>query len=277
MVSVADAPGTKVHGIPHRIRSLAVPGVAGAGDPQLRRPLEQGGEVFQGHDALRSGQIEAHNTPIQIGMGHLHRLGVLLPIRSLRPNAHHAAQDAHVKSGALLQALFPPCQHGLYRSGLTQPLAGMQLGGETDLRVGQVLAVQQADQLSGHPGQAVPVLHHGHGQIKHLQILVHAAALGAAANILQIARQCLAGHRNALLLCQLKQRLRRHGAIQMQMQVELWKLCMQHRILLFFCGCPSAVYIYHSSPCYPPPPSSVKEIFFLDFWQKWQQILFRFV
>ena len=167
-MAVADAPGAEVQGVRHRVRPGAVPRVAGEGEAQLAGPLEEGREVFEGHDALRPRKVDAHDPLPEILRRHLHGLGVLLPVGGLRPHAHHAEQDADVDARPGLAALAAALQDGLHRLALGHPLPGVELGGEADLGVGRSPVGQVADELPGHPAQGLRVLHHLQRQLKAL-------------------------------------------------------------------------------------------------------------
>ena len=71
----------------------------------LPRLLEKRREVPQGHDALRSGQVDANDSLAQVLRRRRHGLGVLLPVGGLGTHAHHAEQNADVDARPLLAAL----------------------------------------------------------------------------------------------------------------------------------------------------------------------------
>ena len=148
-----------------------------------------------------------------------YRLKVLLHIDRLGADAHRAENDSDPDTGVFSKPLTAPFQHRLNCVPLGQRTAQMQLRGKPDLGVDQPLRGQQPDQLPGDPGQRTGVLQNLQRQLKPLEILVDAAAVGGDHDKTAKSLEILGRHRNPLLFCQVPGGLGQHRAVKVQVQI----------------------------------------------------------
>ena len=240
-MAVPDALCAEVQRVPHGVRPLRVARVAREGQAQLPRQVENRVEISQRDDPLRARQVHPHNAGAEIFLRQPHGFKVFRHVGRLRADAHTAQQNAAaiVREGA--QRLLPPGQHGL--DGVLLPQSGtrMQLRRKPELVVNMSLPRKRREHIAGDARDAWRILHELQGQLKAGKIGIHVAAVRRLDQPSVKFVQRVHRQRNVLFLRHAPHRLRRHCAVQMQVQLDLrdprYVHCRFSFAFFFYCSC----------------------------------------